>query len=390
MFQLLLLLLPVAAASSWYFGFKYAKDSRERSARQSSIPDDYFVGLNYLINEQPDKAVDVFVKMLEVNSDTVETHLALGVLFRKRGEVDRAIRIHQNVIARPQLGKNLKFQALSELAQDYLCAGFLDRAERLLLDLVKADEGILENHKYLLSIYELQKNWSLAIETAKKLAGSGNKKMWTPIAYYYCELAEIALAQGLETELNKNLKKAIESDKNCVRVSIMLANMEFDSEQYKAAIRACKRVKEQDPGYLPEVLDLLAESYTKLGMENELIDYLKNCLSDHQQISVVLFLSKYIQKYSGSYKALEFIKQYAAQHTSLNLLSRFIEIFSHELQLSPTQETQLQEIQQTLQSIIDEKPKYRCINCGFSGKELYWQCPGCKHWAVSKPINDLN
>ena len=137
MLQLLLLLLPIAAVSGWFLGYrrkKYIEDENE----SAFISPDYFLSLNYLINEQPDKAVDVFIRMLEVNTDTVETHLALGNLFRRRGEVDRAIRIHQNLIARPQLAKAQRMQALFELAQDYLRVGVLDRAEKLFLERAKS------------------------------------------------------------------------------------------------------------------------------------------------------------------------------------------------------------------------------------------------------------
>src|SRR4030065_2811850 len=142
MLQLLLLLLPIAAISGWITGYRHKK-STEIEANPSLIPHDYFLGLNYLINEQPDKAVDVFIKMLEVNTDTVETHLALGNLFRRRGEVDRAIRIHQNLIARPSLRREQRSQALLELGQDYMQAGLLDRAESLFKELIELDDHAL-------------------------------------------------------------------------------------------------------------------------------------------------------------------------------------------------------------------------------------------------------
>ena len=152
MLEVLFLLLPIVAVACWYVGYKHKAGLTVNNA---GLPSDYFVGLRYLINEQPDKAVDVFVKMLEVNSDTVETHLALGGLFRRRGEVNRAIRIHQNLIARPQLGKNQRIQALSELAQDYMRAGVLDRAENLFLELIKLGSETAASYKYLLDIYTI-------------------------------------------------------------------------------------------------------------------------------------------------------------------------------------------------------------------------------------------
>jgi len=154
MWPLLWLLLPLAALSGWLA----ARRRQENSVSDPTFPSDYFKGINYLLNEQPDKAVDVFIKMLEVDTDTVETHLALGSLFRRRGEVDRAIRIHQNLIARPNLTKSQRIESLRELGQDYLRAGVLDRAENLFLELTGMGED--ECFVYLLEIYQQQREWS--------------------------------------------------------------------------------------------------------------------------------------------------------------------------------------------------------------------------------------
>src|SRR6476469_73588 len=133
-----LLLALAALAGAWYLG--YQSKQKKHESEKLTLPRDYLVGLNFLLNEEPDKAVDIFIKMLEVDSNTVETHLAVGKLFRRRGEVDRAIRIHQNLIARPQLEKAYREQSLFELGQDYLSAGVLDRAERIFLQLVESKE----------------------------------------------------------------------------------------------------------------------------------------------------------------------------------------------------------------------------------------------------------
>ncbi len=206
MLDLLLLLLPIAAVSGWYGGYKHKSSAAQKP---NFLPRDYFIGLKYLIDEQPDKAVDIFIKMLEVNSDTVETHLALGGLFRRRGEVNRAIRIHQNLIARPQLVKGQRVQALSELAQDYMRAGVLDRAENLFLELLELDKGNEANFRYLLHIYEQQKDWEQAITIARKL-----HNMQPAIAHYYCELGDH--------------KKALLMDKNCVRATLLQGAMHIN------------------------------------------------------------------------------------------------------------------------------------------------------------------
>src|SRR5579883_3417069 len=147
-----ILFFLISVTIAWFMG--YRARPQEETPRKNNLPRDYLIGLNFLLNEETDKAVDIFIKMLEVDSDTVETHLAVGKLFRRRGEVDRAIRIHQNLIARPQLEKVYREQSLFELGQDYLSAGMLDRAERIFLELVDHKEYIVPSLRALLDIYQ--------------------------------------------------------------------------------------------------------------------------------------------------------------------------------------------------------------------------------------------
>ena len=257
MLQLLLLLLPIAAISGWITGYRHRK-STEVEIDGSFIPSDYFLGLNYLINEQPDKAVDVFIKMLEVNTDTVETHLALGNLFRRRGEVDRAIRIHQNLIARPQLPQKQRMQALFELAQDYLRAGVLDRAERLFLELIELGGDVNISLTNLINIYQQQRDWKQAIAAAKKLESLSGLSMNNAVAHYYCELAEQSRINNNKEQAYAQLKNALEHDKNCARANIILGQLFFEAGEYQQAINASKMVYEQDAEYVSEVIKILA------------------------------------------------------------------------------------------------------------------------------------
>ena len=163
----LAMLLPVAALSGWILGRRNSE--RSRRAGVSELSSSYFRGLNYLLNEQPDKAIEVFLKLAEFNRDTVETHLALGNLFRRRGEVDRAIRVHQHLIARPNLSNEEKTIALLELGEDYMRAGLLDRAETLFTDLVAMDAQVPSALKHLISIYQHEKDWDKAIDHARRI-----------------------------------------------------------------------------------------------------------------------------------------------------------------------------------------------------------------------------
>src|SRR3990167_50959 len=208
--------IAIAILGGWYLGYQ-SRQSRF-IAQKLNLPRDYLVGLNFLLNEEPDKAVDVFIKMLEVDSNTVETHLAVGKLFRKKGQVDRAIRIHQNLIARPQLDKSYREQALFALGQDYLSAGMLDRAERIFLDLISTKAHVTALWA-LLDIYQQEKSWDQAIAIAKKLEGATRKNMQSVIAQYWCELAESHLQKKQYEQANQAVQEALDADKQCVRAS---------------------------------------------------------------------------------------------------------------------------------------------------------------------------
>ena len=321
--SLLLLLLPAAAASGW-FAAKRAAPIDPIEERNRFIQD-YMVGLNYLLNEQPDKAVDTLVKMLEVDSETVETHLALGSLFRRRGEVDRAIRIHQNLIARPQLSKKHHVEALLSLAQDYLKAGVLDRAERLFLDVISADSGykaIALNH--LLDIYQQQKRWDVAIDAANKLNGNG-QMMQRHMAHYLCEQALEARGQrDMEDAMRYYLQRALEVDPRCARANLMLGAYEFDRENFFAALEAYRQIKEQDPHYVPEAIAPLAYCFEQLGRTSELVSYLQQCLQEHPQLPVVLAIVDCLRRTNGSSVAAEFLTEQLRLHPSVRGLHRLI------------------------------------------------------------------
>lgn len=383
MYELLLLLLPIAAVSGWYIGRFGRADINSRT----HLSRDYFVGLNYLLDEQPDKAVDVFIKVLEVDSETVETHLALGNLFRRRGEVDRAIRIHQNLIARPSLAKLHRVQALLALGQDYQKAGVLDRAERLFLQVVDMGEYAAESLQYLLEIYQQQKNWERAILIAAQYEALAGERISKQIAHYYCELADIARMRKENDIAHQQIKNALKVDSNCVRASFLMAEMKFVAGQFKEAIQNYQQVKQQDPEYLSETLMPLVTCYEAMDGQAELMNYLLQCLQDYPRISIVLVIADQIQKQQGDRAAIEFIAHQLHQQPSLRGLKRLI-----ALQLV-TADAQSREnlvlLQELTASLLKNKPIYRCEHCGFGGRTLYWQCPGCKNWGSVKPIHGL-
>lgn len=378
-------LFIIAIACAWILGYR-AKPIAAIS-NKVPVPKNYLLGLNYLLNEETDKAVDIFVKMLEVDSDTVETHLAVGKLFRKRGEVDRAIRIHQNLIARPQLEKIHREQSLFELGQDYLSAGVLDRAERIFNELVNAKSHAARALQTLIDIYQQEKDWEKAINAALKYESVTHQDMHGVIAHYYCELADIALTKQDYKQAAVYLDQALRADKTCVRASLMQAKMLMDCSDYKYAIKSLKKIKEQNPAYLSESVEMLASCYEKLGEEEKMVIYFKKLLDEYPRVPVVLILVERIRKWRGDKKAANFVADYVRRYPTLSGLYLFINIYISNAEGRAKEDLLI--LQNLMKNLLADKPDYQCRSCGFSGNTLHWQCPGCKQWGTTIPICSL-
>lgn len=385
MTNLLLLLLPLAALSGWYAA-KRSHSTSEHS-EEGRFTRDYLLGLNYLLNEQPDKAVDIFIKMIEVDSETVETHLALGALFRRRGEVERAIRIHQNLIARPHLPKQHRTEALFALGQDYLRAGVLDRAERVFSEMIN-EESMETSHAlhYLLDIYQQQKRWESAIAIAQKLLPTC-KEMAAPIAHYYCELAVTAQQKNQLDEARNYLKQALTVDPQCVRASLLTGDIEYKIGRTNAAIAAYQHVIEQDPDYLVESIAPLIACYEALGDKVALQTYLHECHNKYPRVSLLLAIVNQIKSNEGETAAIEYLADQLHQRPSLRGLQPLIAL--HLQTAEGVARENLLTLHELVNGLLKNKPIYRCVQCGFSTRILNWLCPSCKHWSSNKPIQGL-
>ena len=385
MLDLLWLLLPVAAATGWVAG----RRNREKpgSCSDSILGLDYITGLNYLLNEQQDKAIDVFIRMLEVNSDTVETHLALGNMFRKRGEVDHAIRIHQNLIARDSLSSEQRNDALLELGQDYMKAGLFDRAEGLFNELIENNVHISSVLPLLLDIYQQEKDWSSAIRIAGQMGIVGGQPTRSIIAQFYCELAENARARDNIEEACELLENASEFNPYCARARLIRAVIARQQGEYQMALSAYEQVAERDIELLPEILDDMYTCHVELGTLPALIDYLHKAVSLYAGISPVLMLAEIMSKDKDDRTAAEFISVELRKRPSVRGLSRFI-----DLSLATSEgvaRENLLILKNITDKLLENKPVYKCDDCGFCGKALHWQCPGCKHWNTVKPIHGV-
>lgn len=384
MVDLLWLLLPVAAISGWSLA---KRDAKHKAAAAPALSSDYFKGLNYLLNEQPDKAIECFVRMLEVDSDTVEIHLAVGNLFRQRGEVVRAIRIHQNLITRTTLSKSQRAHALLELAQDYMRAGLFDRAETLCRELIDMDAHTARALALLSDIYQQEKEWDQAILVTQRLYDQTGQPMEQAIAQFYCELAEQAREEGDREEAQKRIKQALASDPDCVRASMIRGAMAATAGDYAEAIRAYQQVEKQDPAYLPEVIPALVRCYQQRGAAEELLDYLQKLYAARGGATALLALVETIERQRGKDEALRFLRQHLRDHPSLRGVARLMEmgVDSGDQDVRDT----LKLLKNTVGQVLEEKPVYQCTQCGFAGKSPHWHCPGCKRWNTVKPIQGL-
>ncbi len=380
--DLLWLLLPVAAASGWLVA---RLDQNHRPRHKSrDLPSAYFKGLNFLLNEQPDKAIEVFIQVLEVDSDTVETHLALGNLFRRRGEVERAIRIHQNLIARPTLDKNQRSYALLELGQDYLKAGLFDRAENLFLELAEIRLHTEQALRFLVHIYQQEKEWEKAISTSRRLARVSGRSQEEVIAQFYCELAEQAFAEHNSAQARRLVNDAFAADRNCVRASILLGRLEAEQDRHREALKIWKRIEEQDPLYVGEVAGLVAASYQATNDEAGLYEYFDGLLRRHGGVTLMLALADVIKNRDGVQAAEEFVAGWLRRQPSVQGLHGLLAL--NLVAADRSSQTDLSLLQGIIGELLEEHQGYLCQECGFRSKTLYWQCPGCHRWNTVKPI----
>jgi len=385
-FDFLWFLLPLAAASGWLVG-RYGKRRRETAAAAEDLRSNYFKGINYLLNEQPDKAIEAFIKVLEVDSETVETHLALGNLYRRRGEVDRAIRIHQNLIARPNLESEQRSEALLELGHDYLSAGLLDRAENLLQELADSGDYRVQALRQLIDIYEQEKDWNRAIDSARLLEKATGNHLSPVIAHYQCELAQRFRESGDTTRGLEMLKQALATHDQCVRASILEGDVLADLEEYERAIRAYQRVEEQDADYVPETIERIQYCYRALNRPDDMDTYLNGLMARYGWITPMLALADLKHERDGAQGAIEFISDQLRRRTSVRGLDRLLEL---ELENAGAADGAHVSILKDLTGeLLADRPIYKCLHCGFPARLLHWQCPSCKHWNTIKPIQGV-
>ncbi|MCW8955815.1 MAG: lipopolysaccharide assembly protein LapB, partial [Gammaproteobacteria bacterium] len=284
---------------AFLLGFLLARRRTKKTRRQLRFSNDYFQGLNYLLNDEQDKALEIFLKLVEVDWETIDTSLALGTIFRRKGELDKSIKLHQSLLARPSLPQQYKSRVLLELARDYQLSGWLDRAEGLFNEVLKDDIFSHEALKHLMNIYQQEHEWNAAINIARRYQRKGKENLRPVIAQYFCELSEQALASGDEKLAESLATQALSEDENCVRSSIILGSIAMDRGAHKRAIRFFQQVEFQNIEFMSLVIDKLAECYRNLSNLKSLITYLKSMERTYDNISFIPYLSDLIYEIYG-------------------------------------------------------------------------------------------
>ncbi len=387
MLELLFLLLPVAAAYGWYMGRRSAQQHKQQEANRLSR--EYVAGVNFLLSNQQDKAVDLFLDMLKEDSNAVEAHLTLGNLFRSRGEVDRAIRIHQALMESTALTFEQRLLAIQQLGRDYMAAGFYDRAEDMFSQLVDEQDFRLGALSQLLQIYQATSEWVKAIDIAEKLVKAGKEQCRIDIAHFYCELALQALAGDDADRAMSLLKKGASADRNCARISIMMGRIFMGRHEYAAAVTALQRVLAQDQEMVSETLPMLEECYQHLNQPGAWAEFLKRCVERNTGSAAELLLTDIIEQNTGAEEAQAYINQQLRQHPTMRMFHRLMNFHLNEAEDGRARESLLM-LSDMVGEQIRTKPRYRCQKCGFTSHSLYWHCPSCKSWASVKPIRGLD
>lgn len=397
---LLFLLLVVAIGIGYGLGrwSRRIKPLHIKPGGVKALPLDseYIRGLNYLLNDETDAAVDTLTQVLPVTSQTLETHLALGALLRRRGEVGRAIRVHQNLVARPSLGKLEQQRAQLELARDYVQAGVLDRAENLLQELVETAEHSVRVVclEHLAEIYRDEREWEKAIHTVDLLSGRRFAKLppkWRVIqSHFCCELAEEALERSDYLSVRRRLKQALEYDRDSVRASILLGELEYRLGHYREALKALKRIPEQDPDYIPEGLPLLVSSYERTGRLAELSKYLDQLMAEYPSSSLMMLIAEQVRQAQGESAAVSYMGGQLALRPSLKGVGKFLDFhWRYKESSGADADGKSAAIRLLVDALIESKASYSCHSCGFSGNQLHWLCPSCKSWGSVKPVKGV-
>jgi len=357
-------------------------DINEVVSESRTLPRGYFKGLNHLLNEQPDKAIDAFIEILKLDPESADMHFALGNLFRRRGETERAIRVHQNLLARPDLPSEQKAHAQYELGIDYLKAGLLDRAEET-FNLLTDTPYAVQARKSLLEIYQREKEWKRAIEAALGLQESGAGSRQKQIAQFYCELADDALVHLAPSDAMALLDQALEADRHSVRATILRGDALLAQGDVEAALLAWRRVEQQSVPHVALVATRLMDGYRKVGRPQEGVNLLRSYLAEASSIDLIEVVFKAVIELDGVEAAKALVVEELRRNPTLLGLDKLLE--AHLMDARAEVFDELSMVKSLVQRYTQKLARYQCSHCGFKARQFYWQCPGCSRWETYPP-----
>jgi len=374
-----LLVLPAFFALGWIAA---RIDIKHLLKESRALPRSYFKGLNFLLNEQPDQAIEAFIEAARVDPETIELHFALGSLFRRRGETDRAIRVHQNLIERDGLSANQRLHALSELGQDYLKAGLLDRAEEIFLKLrsTERDEEALKN---LLEIYQQEKDWAKAIAIAEAMPNHSDHLWQKEIAEFRCEMAANEMLHDRHDEARRLLEEALAANRKCVRATLLLGELALKIGAGETAIDHWKSIEQQNPGYLSLAAEKLMTVHVQLGRTEQGVQLLRGWLERHSSLDLLDAVFRAELDNAGAEAAYALVREELRRNPTLLGLDKLLE--AQILVVPPEKRADLELIKNLIHNHTRRVARYRCDACGFKARQFYWRCPGCGGWETYPP-----
>jgi len=381
---LLLALIPAAAWAGWILA--KGTSSRGERKRNRNFSNRYFLGLNYLLDEEPDKAIAVFIEMAEVTADTIETHLALGSLFRRRGEVDRAIRVHQNIISKPDLDERQKTRALLELGEDYMRAGLFDRAEKLFNELIERESHAPSALRHLLDIYQQEKDWAKALQQAQKLETVTDEKMGLVMAHFCCEMAEIDLKANKPAAARRHLRQARRYFPESIRARFILARIASQQKMFSEALDVYEEIAEMEMEHIHDILQPYLACAQKAEEFPRALASMESWAEHYDGVSLLLSQTAVIREEQDLEAATRYLADALTRRPSVKGLDRLI-----ELKLEGGLETESGEeiLRAVAQKLLARQPSYRCTHCGYAGHSHHWQCPSCKNWSTTRIIRGV-
>ncbi|NSX15124.1 lipopolysaccharide assembly protein LapB [Cupriavidus taiwanensis] len=396
-----LLALPLVFGLGWMAA---RFDVRQLISEQGALPRSYFKGLNFLLNEQPDKAIDAFVEVARLDPETTELHFALGALFRRRGETERAIRVHQNLATRPDLPEPEREHALFELGEDYLRAGLLDRAEESLRRLMSGPYAASAK-RVLLELYEVEKEWQKAIDAARELQTLEQKSYSLQIAQFCCELAQDALQRKRPEDAVKWLNQAVAENPANVRAPILLGDVAAAAGDARAALGHWLGIEQQDASFLPLVAERVVKAYAALDEQGVALEWLRGLLKGKLAPEVLDTAYKAELEVNGPEAAARLMREQLRRQPTLLALTKYFEAQAAVAAAAPAAQAAAIEadaaqaegaengdeakettaIRDLLQLRTRNLARYTCRECGFRARLFYWQCPGCNRWETYAP-----